>query len=520
MKPIPGFPNKEPELCLDDDEDDEDGDYHYDDGKLVEDGYRLRLLGEPTPPENPYRKGTIQTEQYLRRYEKSPIYSKSSLLVDNLQKASLRHKVMPDGTWKAEILFKSHPRSKVNAADIEYDYNEASLIADNILNYYCAWGTPESCIDLLGREYLGMKITGKKVSHARKSARNSTRSSSNSDTPFHELESSRKGLKLLENWNFQYKAHREKGEPFRLIFFVEEGLLTWRQFGNLMLVDTMFISNQYDLKLMQINAVSSTGAILTVAYVLSTHDKEDFVEWGLAEFKQQVEKLAKHHKRDAAEFYPKVVITSFDSVVRAAVDKVFGVPKQLCTWGLNQDIANLLRSKKWQKTPDITCSPTESRPRPRGRKRSHRQMGNSSDDNEVDSPGDDPIVYKGDQAARENFKAAWKRVCDAQTEPEFAQAWINLETRWRPSQPLIVDYLRKTYMPIARDWATVHTSRYRNFGYTSLMAPQIFRSEHKDALGCTKNDLHWTISELLKISNRRFETFYQNMCMHPALVEC
>ncbi|KAM4055527.1 MULE transposase [Hirsutella rhossiliensis] len=236
-------------------------------------------------------------------------------------------------------------------------------------------------------------------------------------------------IALLDREGVYHKERLDDENRFKYQFIgLDEDLELWSQHSHLMMADVTNNTNQYGLKLLEINGITSLGTVFPVAFCLVPREDTPAFTWCFEQLREWVTAKAEEHGRPRDTFIPYVVITDYDSAARAALAATFPIAQlQVCTWHIMKNVSTYAR-RHWQGDND---DPFEAESR---REHGH-DPGRWSSCPGKSGPGE--------------FVTAFKSLLYAPDEAEFDKRWDAL-TLGFTDQPRLVKYLEDTWLHVRR----------------------------------------------------------------------
>ncbi|KAI3755445.1 hypothetical protein L1987_55246 [Smallanthus sonchifolius] len=149
-------------------------------------------------------------------------------------------------------------------------------------------------------------------------------------TPMQELEN------LLQSEEFVYHTRENPSTNVveDVLFCHPTSYKMWRAFPHLMLVDTTYKTNMYDIPFVQFIGVTSISKSFCIAHTFISRERQDNFTWVLERIKDILDGCVE----------PCVIVTDRDVALMSSCDIVFpSATKNLCMWNIMENI-----TRRWK----------------------------------------------------------------------------------------------------------------------------------------------------------------------------
>ncbi|TYH19848.1 hypothetical protein ES288_A05G384400v1 [Gossypium darwinii] len=137
-------------------------------------------------------------------------------------------------------------------------------------------------------------------------------------------------------YNAQQKLHSSQNivnnisnELENLFFIHPRSMDIWRAFSHVLIVDTTYKTNKYDMPFVHIVGMTSTNKTFSIAFAFIINEKKENYNWALTCLKLTLEEC----------MYPRVIVTDRELALMNACQQVFpDATRLLCRWDITKNI--------------------------------------------------------------------------------------------------------------------------------------------------------------------------------------
>lgn len=270
--------------------------------------------------------------------------------------------------------------------------------------------------------------------------------------------------KLGDEFQFHYVLDdHERLE--RVLFFHNASLQLLRLFPRSYVLDSTYQTNRFNLPLLDIVGFTATNRSFVIGQVFLTHEEEQDYVWAL----QWIRDLYEEYNLPT----PESITTDKAGGVHKACSVVWPeVPHLLCRWHINKDVKRYCQKHWLMRTED----------------QGSNDMRKTIIDENV-----------------KEFMNLWNQMLCAETEASYQQAWSTVQDRYRDSQPQILSYLIKEWLPYKTTFIRAWTDQIRHYGNVDSSRAEGAHQAIKRRMGSNRahlNDVVDHLSRYLHLHNK------------------
>ncbi|ERF69733.1 hypothetical protein EPUS_09311 [Endocarpon pusillum Z07020] len=271
--------------------------------------------------------------------------------------------------------------------------------------------------------------------------------------------------KLGDEYQFQYVLDdHERLE--RVLFFHNASLQLLRLFPKSYVLDATYKTNRFNLPLLDIVGFTATNRSFIIGQAFLTHEQEEDYIWVL----QWIRDIYKKYELPI----PESITTDKAGGLHNACSVVWPeVPHLLCRWHIDKDVRAYCQ-KEWLEITDRNIS------------------------NEARKAIINERVNE--------FLRVWSQLLYATTETEYDRVWSILQRQFRHSQPRILNYLTRTWLPFKETFIRAWTDKIRHYGNVDSSRAEGVHQAIKRQMGSQRihlNDVVDHLSMYLDLHNKQ-----------------
>jgi len=134
---------------------------------------------------------------------------------------------------------------------------------------------------------------------------------------------------LTNGYPHDYRVNPSTQALEELFFVHPTSHKIWRAFPHVLLIDSTYKTNKYNMPFLEIVGVTSTGKTFCVGFAVLKKERQDDYNWAISKLKETLEKC----------MMPRVIITDRDLALVNACELHFpNASHQLCRWHISQNI--------------------------------------------------------------------------------------------------------------------------------------------------------------------------------------
>ena len=210
----------------------------------------------------------------------------------------------------------------------------------------------------------------------------------------------------------------------RVLFFYNASLQLLRLFPKSYVLDATYKTNRFNLPLLDIVGFTATNRSFVIGQAFLTHEKEEDYIWVL----EWIRDIYKQYDLPI----PESITTDKAGGLHNVCSVVWPeVPHLLCRWHIDKDVKGYCQ-KHWLEVTD-------------------RQISNEARKTIIDERVDEFLEF-------------WSQILYAATEAEYNLAWHRTQLQFQHSQPQILSYLVRNWLPFKETFVRAWTDKIRHYG--------------------------------------------------------
>jgi len=271
--------------------------------------------------------------------------------------------------------------------------------------------------------------------------------------------------KLGDEYQFHYVLDdHERLE--RVLFFHNASLQLLRLFPKSYVLDATYKTNRFNLPLLDIVGFTATNRSFIIGQAFLTHEQEEDYIWVL----QWIRDIYEKYKLPTPE---SITIDKAGGLHNACSVVWPEVPHLLCRWHIDKDVRGYCQ-KEWL---EIT-------------------------DRNITNEARKAIINE----RVSEFLGFWSQLLYATTEAEYDRVWGILQRQFRDSQPRILNYLVRTWLPFKETFIRAWTDKIRHYGNVDSSRAEGVHQAIKRRMGSRQihlNDVVDHLSMYLDLHNKQ-----------------
>ena len=267
--------------------------------------------------------------------------------------------------------------------------------------------------------------------------------------------------------SFQYHYVLDEHDRLeRVLFFHDASLQLLQLFPKSYILDATYRTNRFNLPLLDIVGFTATNSSFIIGQAFLTHEAEEDYIWILTWIREIYEK----YKLPT----PESITTDKAGGLHNACGVVWPeVPHLLCRWHIDKDVRGYCQ-KHWLV---------------------HTENRISNDDRKTEI----------DENVKE-FAEFWTKMLYAETELDYTRNWLAMQEKYRDSQPQILSYLVRIWLPYKETFVRAWTDRIRHYGNVDSSRAEGVHQAIKRRMGSKQihlNDVVDYLSRYLILHNNK-----------------